>query len=189
MTDPTASALADISARAEWERAEIRRIEDKVVVYFDQLRRPLLRYLSGFQLPVQEGEEIVQDVFLALFRHLRNGRSEANLRAWIFRVAHNLALKRRGYELRRSPDVLGLRPETLAIDPAPDPEALAVENQTRRRLQHALDTLPARDNQCLRLRAEGLRFREIAKVLGISLGAVSISLTRSLARLTQVAKR
>jgi RNA polymerase sigma-70 factor (ECF subfamily) len=43
--------------------------------------------------------------------------------------------------------------------------------------------LPELDQGCLRLRAEGLRYREIASVLGMSLGAVSISLTRSLARL------
>jgi RNA polymerase sigma-70 factor (ECF subfamily) len=43
--------------------------------------------------------------------------------------------------------------------------------------------LPEQDRCCLGLRAEGLRYREIAKVLGMSLGAVSVSLQRSLARL------
>jgi RNA polymerase sigma-70 factor (ECF subfamily) len=46
-----------------------------------------------------------------------------------------------------------------------------------------VDALPDDDQSCLRLRAEGLRYREIAAVLNMSLGAVSISLTRSLARL------
>jgi RNA polymerase sigma-70 factor (ECF subfamily) len=43
--------------------------------------------------------------------------------------------------------------------------------------------LPERDQHCLHLRAEGLRYREIAEILEMSLGAVSISLSRSLARL------
>jgi RNA polymerase sigma-70 factor (ECF subfamily) len=43
--------------------------------------------------------------------------------------------------------------------------------------------LPKQDRMCLYLRAEGLRYREIANVLGMSLGAVSTSLTRSLERI------
>ncbi len=36
---------------------------------------------------------MLQEVFLALFQHLRQGKSRANLQGWIFRVAHNSALK------------------------------------------------------------------------------------------------
>ncbi len=189
MTDPTASVWAGIAANAEWERAELRRVEDKVITLFDQLRTPLLRYLFSFGLPVHEAEEIVQDAFLALFRHLRSGKNEANLRAWVFRVGHNLALKRTRCEFRRAAVVADTAGESLMVDPSPNPEVLAVGSQTRRRLQVTLDALPERDGQCLRLRAEGLRFREIADVLGISVGAVSLSLTRSVARLARAAQR
>src|SRR3954469_9184278 len=95
MTDPTTTVWKGIAVSAEWERADFRLLEDKVIYLFDTFRHPLLRYLSGFSLPIQDVEEIVQDVFLALFRHLKAGRPEENLRAWIFRVGHNLALKRR----------------------------------------------------------------------------------------------
>jgi RNA polymerase sigma-70 factor (ECF subfamily) len=188
MTDPSASVWTGIAAKAEWERAEQRLVEEKVITLFDQFRAPLLHYLFSFKLPVQDAEEIVQDVFLALFRHLRSGKSEMNLRAWIFRVGHNLALKRREREFR-GPNVSEALPEAFAIDMSPSPEALAVEEQTRRRLHAVLAALPELDSRCLRLRAEGLRFREIAQVLGISLGAVSLSLTRSLARLARAARR
>ena len=57
------------------------------------------------------------------------------------------------------------------------------------RLRAVLRALPEPDQHCLRLRAEGLRYREIAEVLGMSLGAVSISLTRSLARLERADRR
>ena len=55
--------------------------------------------------------------------------------------------------------------------------------------EHVLGSqiLPERDRRCLQLRAEGLKYREIARILGISLGAVSISLSRSLARMTSAA--
>jgi RNA polymerase sigma-70 factor (ECF subfamily) len=70
-------------------------------------------------------------------------------------------------------------------DPSPGPEAQLSEAQRRYRLLAVVRALPDNDQHCLRLRAEGLRYREIATVLGMSLGAVSISLTRSLARLAR----
>jgi len=46
--------------------------------------------------------------------------------------------------------------------------------------------LPPRDRRCLLLRAEGLRYRDIADTLGMSLGGVAKSLARSIARLVHV---
>jgi RNA polymerase sigma-70 factor (ECF subfamily) len=52
-----------------------------------------------------------------------------------------------------------------------------------------LRALPEQDQYCLYLRAEGLRYREISEVLGISLGTVSNSLGRSLGRLGRADER
>lgn len=162
--------------------------EAEVVDLFSQLRNPLLRYLLSLGLPVQEGEEIVQEAFLALFQHVRRGRSRRNLRGWLFRVAHNLALKRsrKGHHHRELTD---LAPEILLADPAPNPEDQAASNQTQARLLGVVRALPEQDRRCLSLRAEGLRYREISQVLGMSLGAVSLSLVRSLARLARTSER
>lgn len=69
-------------------------IEHEIMMLFDRYRNPLLRYAISFGTPISDAEEIVQEVFLALFRHLRLGRSRRNLVGWLFRVAHNLTLKR-----------------------------------------------------------------------------------------------
>ena len=61
--------------------------------------------------------------------------------------------------------------------------------QTRSRLLMVVEALPEQDRRCLFLRAEGLRYREIAETLGMSLGGVSLSLARSLARLARCAER
>lgn len=74
-------------------------------------------------------------------------------------------------------------------DPSPNPEEQVSFGQKRARLLAVLQALPEDDRHCLCLRAEGLRYREIAAVLGISLGSVSISLTRSLARLARAEER
>lgn len=165
-------------------------IEREVMSLFEQFRNPLLRYALSFGIPVHDAEEVIQEVFLSLFRHLQLRRSRKNLRAWIFRVAHNLALKQR-YANQKSRDKTA-SDWTLAEqqpDPSPDPEQQLSSARRRQRLLTVMNALPDADRGCLTLRAEGLRYREIAAVLGMSLGAVSISLTRSLARLVRADAR
>jgi RNA polymerase sigma-70 factor (ECF subfamily) len=164
-------------------------LEEEVVDLFDQFRDPLLRYMSSFGLTIPDGEEVIQDVFVSLFQHLQRGKSRANLRGWLFRVAHNLALKRR-YRTRRSPEVwTEASTEEWAVDPSPSPEDQLANTQIRRRLLAVVQALPEQDRRCLALRAEGLRYREIAGILNMSLGAVSLSLARSLARIARSAER
>lgn len=165
-------------------------IEHQVIRLFDQFRTPLLRYALSLGLSVHDGEEIIQEVFLALFRHLQLGRSRENLRGWMFRVAHNLSLKRRR-ETRRSQGQADPHRSLIQsqVDAAPSPEEQVLSAQRQTRLMAVVNALPEQDRMCLRLRAEGLRYREIARALGVSLGSVSISLTRSLARLISADER
>ena len=157
-------------------------LEIEVTDLFDQLRAPLLRYLSAFGLSAQDSEEVVQEVFLALFLHLRSDKPRTNLQAWIFRVAHNLGLKR--CQAIRKVSMAGI--EQLApVDTALNPEEQAASRQRNIKLTAVVRALPEQDRRCLYLRAEGLRYREIVEVLGISLGAVAQSLERSLEKLSR----
>jgi len=163
---------------------------EEVVSLFDQLRDRLLRYVISFGLPVQDGEDVVQEVFLALFRHLQLGRSRRDLRAWTFRVAHNQALKRRSQARIGAQRTIndGTPLADLVPDTNPNPEDQVATSQKRQRLLAVVSALAEQDRRCLILRAEGLRYREIAEVLDISLGAVSLSLERSLTRLARAAQ-
>ena len=159
------------------------RVDEEVIELFEEFRNPLLRYALSLGLSIHDAEEVIQEVFVALFRHLHWGRSRRNLRGWLFRVAHNLALKQRHAEQkvreRMNPEeAIAERP-----DPSANPEEQLSSAQRWNRLLAVVQALPESDRCCLWLRADGLRYREIAAVLGLSLGAVSISLTRSLARL------
>jgi RNA polymerase sigma-70 factor, ECF subfamily len=192
MSSHPTDLIADLSfpgarTASEARSPRSREIEVEVMAFFDQFRNPIVRYALSFGIPPHDAEEVAQEVFLSLFQHLRMGKCRRNLRGWIFRVAHNLALKHRQAN-QISRDTLtsdrGVAEEQL--DPAPDPETQLSFSQRQRRLQAAVSALSEADQYCLRLRAEGLRYREIAAVLGISLGAVSNSLTQSLARLTRV---
>ena len=165
------------------------RLGEEVVALFDQFRDPLLRYLSSFGLALPDGEEVLQEVFLSVFQHLQCGKSRDNLRGWLFRVAHNLALKRRYRTCRDLEARADAGSEDLAVDPGPNPEDQLVNSQTQQHLLAVVRALPEQDRRCLSLRAEGLRYREIAETLDMSLGAVSLSLARSLARIARLAER
>ena len=164
-------------------------IERETIHLFEQYNGPLLRYTLGFGLPLHDAEEVVQEVFLSLFKHLLLNKSRANLRGWIFRVAHNLALKQRLSNKKFD----RIEIDDLAVeqhyDPSPNPEEHLSSAQRQQHLLAVVQALSIADQSCLRLRAEGLRYREIASVVGISLGAVSLSLTRSLARLHRADRR
>ena len=154
-------------------------LEEEVTGLFDQFGQSASRYLLTLGLSPHDAEEVIQEVFLSLFQHLRSGKPRTNLRGWVFRVAHNLGLKR--FKSNRREVLV----DTLAdeLDQRQNPEEQAAGRQRQQRLLAVVGVLPEHDKRCLYLRAEGLRYREIADILGVSLGAVALSLERSLTRL------
>ena len=164
------------------DAAELERV---VVHLFDRTQARLSSYVIAFGLPVHDAEDIVQETFLSLFDHLERGRPRWNLNGWLFRVAHNLALKRRVANRKFERNLVDH--DTLTHHPCgrPNAEQQVLFSQTQKRLRAVFEALSEQDQRCLYLRAEGLKYREIADVLGISLGGVSLSLSRSFARLTR----
>lgn len=163
-------------------------IEDHVLALFDECGPGLQRYVASFNLNSAATEDIVQDIFLALFRHLSLRRPSTNLKGWLFQVGHNLALKERRRVLKRTL-LEGGWDATAAervVDHALNPEERLAREQRQRRLADVLLRMPERDRQCVYLRAEGLCYRDIAKTLGVSLGAVAKSVVRAISRLTAV---
>src|SRR5216117_2840268 len=69
-------------------------LEKKVTLYFEQWRDPVNRYVVAAFGDRTEAEEITQQAFLQLYRSLHSGQSITNVRAWVFRTAHNLAVNR-----------------------------------------------------------------------------------------------
>jgi len=167
---------------------QVTRLEDEVVCLFDELGDRLLRYLMCLGMSPHDGEEIVQEAFLLLFQHLRQGKSRKNLRGWVFKVARNLAFKHLRKNRERQKQMIPLD-DALATSQSQvgsDPEQQACLRQRQQNLWSVVNALPERDQSCLFLRAEGFRYREIANILGISLGSVAASIARSLGKLTRV---
>jgi RNA polymerase sigma-70 factor (ECF subfamily) len=160
---------------------------ERTVGLFLALREPLAYYLASLGADQAEAEEVVQEAFLRLFRHLAAGAPDNNLRGWVFRVAQNLVRDRRRGWHHRHVDRLEDRPDAAkASDPGATPEERLLQNERLSLVRTAFGALPERQRRCLHLRAQGLRYREIAEVLGVSLTTVADLVRDGLARLERV---
>jgi RNA polymerase sigma-70 factor (ECF subfamily) len=174
--------LGDVSQKARSDGPE-----QKVVQLYDALRLPIYRYLINSGAPPPDAEEIVQETFLRLYQHLSLGGNEDNLRSWSFKVAHNLAintLKSRGRSIDAGPELWESLSQS-ATDAAPGPEEQLLEKERLRRIRAELEELTPLQRDCLRLRVEGFRYREIGEILNIGTSTVAGSLRNAISRIAK----
>jgi RNA polymerase sigma-70 factor (ECF subfamily) len=132
-----------------------------------------------------QAEEILQEAFLRLLAARQEDLAVQDVRAWVFRVARNQWIDSRR-ELQRYWTDLPAGTSTADgkyRDRRPDPEQQLIRDEQVRRIFQEVSALPDLQRECIRLRAKGLRYREIAAVLGISLSAAVDHVRRSMAKL------
>jgi RNA polymerase sigma factor (sigma-70 family) len=62
--------------------------EQQIVVFYQQYSPQILRYLKKY-LPFDEAKEILNDVFLEAVDSLPTLQKQTNLKAWLYKIAHN----------------------------------------------------------------------------------------------------
>lgn len=156
-----------------------------IVDLYDSVRPGLSAYLISLGLSRSQAEDIVHDTFLKLIQHMKLKNDEEDLRGWVFRVAHNLAINLHQSAYQRLSDALGVNEIPLArlADSSLSPEELVLKKEELRRVQTAMSRLTQQQRYAVLLRAEGLRYREIAEVLGVSTQRVTELVQRALQRL------
>jgi RNA polymerase sigma-70 factor (ECF subfamily) len=155
----------------------------EVTTLYRELREPLLRYLVCLGLTSDEAQDVVQDAFLSLQRHLASEGKQENIRGWLFRVAHNQARNRQTSYHRRFGESLEGEMDFQADQATPEQRVL--ENEKFRRLASAIRLLTESERECLLLRAGGLRYREIGEVLGIAVSTVGDTVERAIKKLAE----
>ena len=127
-----------------------------------------------------EAEEIVGDVFLKFYRQPIADSDDANVKAWLYRVATNAGFnavrsrrRRRGWLHR-----LSQRAEVGGRD-FDDPSTIVSERDEAMRVREHLARLPERQRTALVLRSSGLSYAEIAATLDISPSSVGTILARA----------
>jgi RNA polymerase sigma-70 factor (ECF subfamily) len=159
-------------------------LHETVEQIYEAEREHLYAYLLYFGVRPQRAQELVQDSFLKLYRRMEKGEVIESPKAWLYRVAHNLALR----DYTREPRFDELAPDLAAGEDTrgSDVEQGAIDSQRKAALIQAVRALSPQQRNCLHLRAQGLRYREIAEVVGISTSAVGEFLRRATVRLKEV---
>ena len=156
-------------------------VHERVEQIYAKERNSIYSYLLLLGVPRERAQELAQDSFLKLYLRMAEGEQIENPRAWLHRVAHNLALKWH----EREPVFDVLNAEIGAWESAPDPERALLNRERQVALASAIRELSPQQKNCLHLRVQGLRYREIAEVVGISNSAVGEFLRRAVTRLKE----
>jgi RNA polymerase sigma-70 factor (ECF subfamily) len=159
-------------------------LQDEMAQLFEEMREGVYRYALSLGLYPPQAQEATQEVFLRLYAALKRGEAIQNRRAWVVRVAHNLGLKVRAQQTSQPPFESNI--ERLLADPELNPEQSLLERERLLRFHRGVENLSEQQRRCLHLRLEGLRYPEIAAVLGISASAVGEFLRRAIVRLRKV---
>jgi RNA polymerase sigma-70 factor (ECF subfamily) len=155
----------------------------EVTNLYRELRKPLLRYLICLGLTSDEAQDVVQDAFVSLQRHLSSGGDQENIRGWLFRVVHNQARNRQTSYDRRFGEALDGEMDFVADSATP--EQVLLRKEKLRRVTAAIQLLTESERECLLLRAGGLRYREIGEALGIATSTVGDIVERALRKLAE----
>ena len=120
---------------------------------------------------------------IALWKALPSYRGDCSERTYVYRIAHNRAIS---YLSRRRPVATNLDEEVDLPAPVPTPEQALSRDEEAARLAAAVAGLPVGHREVVALTLEGLDYKEIADVLGISESNVGARLTRARAQLRRL---
>jgi RNA polymerase sigma-70 factor, ECF subfamily len=159
----------------------------------------VLRYFLRKGAPRESGMDLTQETFLRVYQSIGEFRQESSFQTWLFRIAENTwlnALRHRSAGKRK-----GIETPLPAAEEAPEiPESQHLEGwgssqgalekvlaeERQRRLYEALSHLPRRMRECVFYRVHhDLKYREIAALMGTSIGAVKAQLAQAKSRLEE----
>jgi len=161
--------------------------------------------LSRFQQPVYnlalrllsdpyDANDVVQEVFLKVFRNIQSFRGQSSLRTWIYRITVNEAHNQRRWFFRHRQREVGLEDENddsrslvqVLADGSRSPFDCAFDRERHALIQEALTRENPSFREAVVLRdITGLSYEEIADILQVSLGTVKSRILRGREALRQ----
>jgi RNA polymerase sigma-70 factor (ECF subfamily) len=150
---------------------------------FEAYQPALRRLVSAYVLNFADREDLLQDIAAAIWKSLPNFRGESSERTWIYRIAHNVAIRHASRVRARSarePLLEGSFDHPSGTASAEDELLL---DERRQALMDGIRELPTIERQIVTLHLEGLSAAEIEEITGVSAAAVATRLTRIRQRL------
>lgn len=173
-----AEQLSDEELEARWKQGSA----PAFAVLFERYHRRVYGFALRLTGDPHLAEDLAQRAFLNLYRKPPSGTGRGSFKALLFTVARNEALNELKRASRRYEDSLEGAPELR--DAQAPPSERAAQGEEARRLEEALRGLPDDEREVVLLRqVEGLSFREVCEVTGLSRDAVRWRLARGLERL------
>ena len=165
------------------EDVKVRRL---VLDWYDREHVAVRRYLLFLGVEAETVREILQETFLKLHQHLLNDGDQANLRAWLYRVAHNLARNwQSSYHASRTDFFSDVTTAGDWPSHASSAEDKMLAAERAKQFRQALGHLSPAQRECLALRAQGMKYREIAEALNLSVSTVGENIGRGLEKLKE----
>ncbi len=140
----------------------------------------VVRFLHRKVWDLERARDLAQEVFVRALQ-----AEPEQPRAWVFKVALNLARDEARTVLRRKRHLALLKSESTTGKSVPTPEDILVSEERHARVRQALDELSDRDREVLLLWDAGLSYTEIADVMELAQGAVGTTLSRARRRLVE----
>ena len=145
---------------------------------------PLIsRIAMSYEADPAHREDLVQQIFLAVWQALPSYRADASLKTFIARIAQNRAISFVARQVRQGP--VAELPELVESD-EPDPEQSAIDASERKMLLDATRRLPLPQREVIILVLEGFSYGEIADMLNIAPNALALRLSRAKATLKKM---
>lgn len=194
-TPNTASHLSQRLALSTTTRATTERLrptrasascsQDQLLRTFSELRDTLVSTLWHIMGNKEDAQDAAQDAFLKCWRAHASLRDIQNLRAWIFRVAINVARDRQSSPWHRRSQQLVLEADLLTGN-GTRPEQIAERQEEEERLRCAIHRLRRDEKEVFLLRQNSdLTFEQIALVRGSPVSTVKTQMRRALHKLRQ----
>jgi RNA polymerase sigma-70 factor (ECF subfamily) len=173
VTLSSAPDLSDEQLLARFAQGKREALEE----LFRRYRMPA--YRVAYRLLGREADALdaVQESFIKALTHLHNFQGRSSFKTWLLRVVSNASLdlgRQRGRREAVNLDVIvSTEPETGPLVTFERPTQGLEQEELRELLQEALATLPEAQRKTFVLHVDGeLNYREVAEVLGISIGTV-----------------
>lgn len=160
-------------------------VTERVTEIYLTHREEVFRFLVAQGLSTANAQDVTQEVFLKLFVTLRDGREVASEQAWLYRVAANRAVdywRRERRLVMVELDAGSALAETLESHDV-RVDSLAEQEQHIRLLVAEIGRLPKEHRMCILLRSQGLRYRDIARILNIGVSTAADWLLAAVERL------
>lgn len=134
------------------------------------------RIAASYERDVSLREELSQEMLLAILTALPRLRDPSKLRAYVFRIAHNRAMR---HIIGRMRQPVPIEDVDHLTDDAPDQEQVLITGQSGEALMEAVRSLSVPYRQVITLLLEDLSYAEIGEALGISQANVGVRINRA----------